>query len=455
MHSTNPTTGKLIKQYDAHDAAEAAAIIEQADTAFGEWKNTDLAQRAELLHRVAKLLEENKDHYAGLMSNEMGKVFKEGVSEIEKCAWVCHYYAEHGAKFLANEPVELDNGKSFVTFQPLGVILAVMPWNFPFWQVFRFAAPTLMAGNAAILKHASNVCGCALEIEKLFKDASAPENLFRTVLVPGKEAEHLIQHPKIQAVTLTGSTEAGRSVARIAGEYLKKTVLELGGSDPYIILEDANIEAAAAACTKSRMINAGQSCIAAKRFIVVDSVYETFLDKFLHQMQQIKMGNPLTEDTDIGPQASIELRDNLHKQVMASIGAGATCILGGTIPKDEGAFYPPTVLVDVPSDCPAYHEEMFGPVASIIRAKDREEAIQLANDSSFGLGSAVFTRNVAVGEEIAEKQLHAGACFVNDFVKSDPRLPFGGIKQSGYGRELSLFGIREFVNIKAIYVSST
>ncbi len=453
MHSTNPTTDTLIQRYEAYDLAQINAIIEQTHQAFLTWKATDFSERAALLNRVADVLEKNKARYGRLMSDEMGKLLKEGISEIEKCVWVCRYYAEHGAQFLDDEAVTLDSGKSFITFQPLGVILAVMPWNFPFWQVFRFAAPTLMAGNSTILKHASNVCGCALAIEEVFKEAGAPVDLFRTVLVSGKEVESIIRHPHIRAVTLTGSTEAGRAVAKTAGECLKKSVLELGGSDPYIILEDANLEKAAAACVKSRMINAGQSCIAAKRFIVVDSIYNQFLAIFSEKMSQLKMGNPLEETVDIGPQANTILRESLHKQVLASIATGAKCLLGGKIPEGAGAFYPPTILADVTPDTPAYHEELFGPVASIIRATDEKDAIRIANDTHFGLGSAIFTENLARGESIARNDINAGACFVNDFVKSDPRLPFGGIKESGYGRELALFGIREFVNIKAVHIA--
>ncbi len=453
MQSINPATEEIIGHFEAHSAKDAVHIIEQAHSAFLNWRKTDFAARATLLNNVAQTLETNKERYAELMANEMGKVVKEGISEIEKCASVCRYYAEHGAEFLADETVQLDSGESFITYQPLGVILAIMPWNFPFWQVFRFAAPTIMAGNSAILKHASNVCGCALEIEEIFNASGAPEHLFNSILIKGADTKHLIQHPLVQAVTLTGSTEAGKSVAKTAGEALKKSVLELGGSDPYIILEDADIEQAAKLCVQSRMLNAGQSCIAAKRMIVFDKIYDSFLDSFTTEMKKVTTGNPLEDGINIGPQATIELRDQLHQQVEASIKAGAKCTLGGTIPFGVGAFYPPTILVNVDKDCPAYSEEMFGPVATVIRAKDEADAIRIANDTSFGLGSAIFTQNTKHGKKLAKEQLHAGACFVNDFVKSDPRVPFGGIKESGYGRELSKHGIREFVNVKSIHIA--
>lgn len=453
MQSINPATEEIIGHFEAHSPKDAVHIIEQAHSAFLDWRKTDFAARTTLLNNVAKTLERNKERYAELMANEMGKVVKEGISEVEKCASVCRYYAEHGAKFLADETIQLDSGESFITYQPLGVILAIMPWNFPFWQVFRFAAPTIMAGNSAILKHASNVCGCALEIEEIFNTSGAPEHLFNSILIKGANTKQLIQHPLVQAVTLTGSTEAGKSVAKTAGETLKKSVLELGGSDPYIILEDADIEQAAKLCVQSRMLNAGQSCIAAKRMIVVDKIYDTFLDSFTTEMKKITAGNPLEDGINIGPQATIELRDQLHQQVEASIKAGAKCTLGGTIPSGVGAFYPPTILVNVDKNCPAYSQEMFGPVATVIRAKDEADAIRIANDTSFGLGSAIFTQNTEHGKKLAKEQLHAGACFVNDFVKSDPRIPFGGIKESGYGRELSKHGIREFVNVKSIHIA--
>jgi succinate-semialdehyde dehydrogenase/glutarate-semialdehyde dehydrogenase len=365
---------------------------------------------------------------------------------------VCDYYAENAEAFLEPEVIPTDATRSFVTFEPLGVVLAVMPWNFPFWQVFRFAAPALMAGNVGVLKHASNVPGCALAIENVFRQAGFPEHAFRTLLVSGSRVDPIIEHPCVRAVTLTGSAPAGRAVARKSGEMLKKTVLELGGSDPYVILEDAVLEQAATACVTSRIINAGQSCIAAKRFVVVEPVRERFERLFVEQMRAKRMGDPLHETTDIGPQARRDLRDELHRQVAASIDCGARCLLGGEIPEGKGAFYPPTVLADVRKGMPAYDEELFGPVAAIIPAQDEKDAVRIANDTVFGLGAAIFTTDTARGERIAAAELDAGACFVNAFVRSDPRLPFGGVKESGYGRELSHFGIKEFVNIKTVYV---
>ena len=339
-----------------------------------------------------------------------------------------------------------------MSYQPLGVVLAIMPWNFPFWQVFRFAAPNLMTGNAGILKHASNVSGCALAIESVFKEAGFPKNLFRTIIYPSKKTEGVIKHNLIKAVTITGSVPAGKSVAKAAGSVLKKTVLELGGSDPYVILEDADLNEAASTCVNARLINGGQSCIAAKRFIIVEKVYDKFEELFLSVMKNKKMGDPMNEINDVGPQASTELRDELHHQVEKSIEIGAALLLGGKIPSGKGAYYPPTILKNVKKGMPAYDEELFGPVAALIKVKDEAEAIEVANDSIFGLGAAVFTKDLKKGEKLAAKKLNAGCCFVNALVKSDPRLPFGGIKESGYGRELSPFGIKEFVNIKTVYI---
>lgn len=453
MKSTNPATGELIATYDPISFEKTDRIIKKAAAAQSSWQDTPFEKRAVLLRRAADLLRENAREYGRLMAREMGKPVYQGVSEAEKCAWVCDYYANHGADFLAPQEIDSDAVKSYVIFQPLGVVLAVMPWNFPFWQVFRFAAPTLMAGNAGLLKHASNVLGCALAIEKVFKDAGFPKNLFRTLLIESKQVDSVIKNDLVRAVTLTGSTKAGQAVAQTAGSVLKKTVLELGGSDAYVILEDADIDSAVKTCVHSRLINSGQSCIAAKRFVVVKSQLEKFTKQFVEEMSKQKMGDPFDEEADIGPQARHDLRDELHEQVRKSIEKGAKCLLGGEVPNSKGAFYPPTVLTDVLPGMPAYEEELFGPVASIIAAEDEADAIRIANDTVFGLGGAVFTRDVDRGEKIAAEQLQAGACFVNTFVKSDPRLPFGGIKESGYGRELSSFGIHEFVNIKTVYVA--
>jgi len=387
------------------------------------------------------------------MTEEMGKPIVQSRAEIEKCASVCDFYAQKAKEFLTPEKIETDAQKSYVSFQPLGIVLAVMPWNFPFWQVFRFLAPALMAGNAGVLKHASNVPGCALAIEEVIRKAGFPQNLFRALLIGSKDVNSVIEHSLVKAVTLTGSTLAGKAVAAKAGSVLKKSVLELGGSDPYVILDDADLDMAVSACVASRLVNGGQSCIAAKRFIVVESIRSEFEKLFVEQMKAKKMGNPIEENTDIGPQARHDLRNQLHNQVQQSIKDGAKLILGGEIPEDKGAYYPPTVLTDIKKGMLAYDEELFGPVASIIPAKDEADALEKANDSVFGLGAAVFTKDIKKGEQIAEKGLEAGCCFVNTFVRSDPRLPFGGIKESGYGRELSSFGIREFVNIKTVYVA--
>jgi succinate-semialdehyde dehydrogenase / glutarate-semialdehyde dehydrogenase len=379
-------------------------------------------------------------------------VKREAISEVEKCASVCSFYAENAESFLKNEPIKTEASESYVTYQPIGTVLAVMPWNFPFWQVFRFLAPALMAGNTGVLKHASNVSGCALSIEQLVAEAGFPENVFRILLIGSKAVKAVIENPKIKAVTLTGSTPAGRAVASAAGAALKKSVLELGGSDPYLILEDADVNTAARLCVASRLINAGQSCIGAKRFIVVDSVYEQFRSEFVRLMSEAKFGDPLDPQTNIGPLARADLRDELHQQVEKSRELGAVVLLGGYIPKADAPFYPPTVMENVVPGMPAYQEEMFGPVAVLFRVKTEEEAVRIANDTVFGLGASVFTSNLEKGKSLAEKGLEAGCVFVNDFVKSDPRLPFGGIKESGYGRELSSIGIREFVNVKTVVV---
>ena len=452
LSSINPANNILIKNYDEMTSPESADIISLADKAFKNWKETSYIYRSELMKNAAKVLRENSEEYSVLMTIEMGKPIVQSRAEVEKCVWVCDYYADNAEKFLADEIIKTEATKSFVSYQPLGVILAVMPWNFPFWQVFRFAAPNLMAGNAGLLKHASNVSGCALAIEDVFRKAGFPENLFRTLLVKSKNVKDIISNTKVQAVTLTGSVPAGKSVAALAGSLIKKTVLELGGSDPYVVLEDADLHLAAMSCVTSRLINAGQSCIAAKRFIIVESVYDDFEKLYLEIMSKKKMGDPLDENNDLGPQASIQLRDELHDQVLRSIKQGAELILGGAVPEIYGAYYPPTILRNVKPGMPAFDEELFGPVAALIKAADENDAIDLANNSIFGLGASVFTKNIKRGEQIAKEKLNAGCCFVNDFVKSDPRLPFGGIKESGYGRELSPFGIKEFMNIKTVYI---
>lgn len=452
LKTINPANGELVQEYQELAPQQTQYTVSKAHDAYEDWRQTPFDERAALMRKAADVLRKRADEYAKLMATEMGKPLKGGRAEAEKCAWVCDYYADNAEDFLKPEMIETDASKSFVTFQPIGVVLAVMPWNFPFWQVFRFAAPALMAGNAAVLKHASNVSGCALAIENIFKQAGFPEDIFRTLLIGSGQVEAVIQNPLVKAVTLTGSTPAGKAVAKKAGEMLKKTVLELGGSDPYVVLADANLEQTIETCVASRLINSGQSCIAAKRFIVEKAIGETFEQLFVERMKAYRYGDPMSQESDIGPMARHDLRDDLHHQVVDSIEKGAECLLGGEIPQHKGAFYPPTVLTRVSRGMRAYNEELFGPVASIIIADDEDEAIAIANDSVFGLGAAVFTKDVAKGEMLAAERLEAGCCFVNSFVKSDPRLPFGGIKESGYGRELSHYGIKEFVNIKSVYV---
>ena len=452
LQSVNPVTNQVVKTHESHSDNGVEKIINSVDKTWHHWRSTSYLFRSRLMQNVSSLLRARKKELAMLMAIEMGKVISEGMAEIEKCAWVCDYYATNAENFLENEPIATEAQKSYVSYQPLGTILAIMPWNFPFWQVFRFAAPTLMAGNTAVLKHASNVPGCALAIEEIFREAGFPENVFRTLLIGSKQVAKVIQHNAIKAVSLTGSTPAGKSVAALAGSELKKCVLELGGSDPYLILEDANIEDAAKKCAAGRLLNAGQSCIGAKRFIVDEKVYAHFLEEFTHEMAAAQFGDPTDEESDMGPLARADLRDELHQQVVNSVAKGAEVIIGGEIPHRKGAYYPPTILENVQPGMPAYDEELFGPVASVIKVKSLKEAIAVANDTVFGLGAAVFTSNLKQGENIAEMQLEAGACFVNDFVKSDPRLPFGGIKTSGYGRELSAQGIKEFMNIKTVVV---
>jgi succinate-semialdehyde dehydrogenase / glutarate-semialdehyde dehydrogenase len=453
IESINPASGEVLSRYEEMSPQSIAETIDQAHRAFLEWRRVPIGERTRLLRSAAEILRTRSAEYGRLMALEMGKPLRDGIAEAQKCALACDYYAEHGERLLSSEAVKTEAHKSFVTFNPLGVVLAVMPWNFPFWQVFRFAAPGLAAGNAAVLKHASNVPGCALAIEEIFRTAGFPQNLFRTLMIGNQQVTAVIEHPLVRAATLTGSGPAGRAVASRAGALLKKTVLELGGSDPYLILEDADLDAAAEVSTKGRLVNSGQSCIAAKRFIVVEKVRKDFEERFVRRMQAVKVGDPLEEQTAVGPLARHDLRDALHRQVQMSIDKGARCLLGGSIPPGRGAYYPPTVLSDVRKGMPAYDEELFGPVAAVISVRDEEEAIATANDSPFGLGGCVITRDRARGERIAAERIDSGMVFVNEPVRSDPRLPFGGVKESGYGRELSGYGIKEFVNIKTIYVA--
>jgi succinate-semialdehyde dehydrogenase/glutarate-semialdehyde dehydrogenase len=451
IESVNPATDEVINTYQEMTPSAVTAAIADTFAAARAWRHVPFAERAVPMKKAAAILRERKAELAKLMALEMGKPLKQGIAEAEKCALGCDYYAEHAEAHLAREEVITDASKSYIVFEPLGVVLAVMPWNFPFWQVFRFAAPALMAGNAGVLKHASNVPGCALEIEGIFTAAGFPKSVFRTLLIGSKQVKAVIEHPMVAAVTLTGSTPAGKAVAAQAGGVLKKTVLELGGSDPYIILEDADLDLAVQTCATSRLINSGQSCVNAKRFIVVEPLARVFTERLVAAMKSRKMGDPLADGTDIGPQARRDLRDDLHQQVLASIARGASLLLGGDVPGGTGSFYPPTVLADVKPGMPAYDEELFGPVASIMTARDEAHAVQIANDTIFGLGAAVFTKDVARGERVA-RELEAGCTFVNTLVASDPRLPFGGIKESGYGRELGTYGIREFTNVKTVYV---
>ena len=452
LRSVNPATGNTLQSFVEMTEDEVNAIIESVHGAFNGWRKTSFSFRAERMKEVAYLLRDRKEEFGTLMTEEMGKPYKQSIAEAEKCAWVCEYYADNAEKFLANKDIATEASDSFVSYQPIGIVLAVMPWNFPFWQVFRFAAPALMAGNVGILKHASNVQVCAQAIEDIFTAADFPENLFKNLVIGSDKVENVIKNPLVKAVTLTGSTPAGKAVASLAGSMLKKTVLELGGSDPYVILEDADLDQAVNACITGRMLNTGQSCIAAKRFIVVEPCRPEFTDKVAKKIKNMNMGDPLDLTIDIGPMVNISARDELHQQVIASLDKGAVLVTGGIIPEPPGSFYPPTLLVDVTPGMPAFDDELFGPVAVIITAKDEQQALELANQTKFGLGAAVFTADVKKGKKIAVEVLEAGSCFVNDFVKSDPRLPFGGIKESGYGRELSEFGIHEFVNIKSVVV---
>ncbi|MGO8952436.1 MAG: NAD-dependent succinate-semialdehyde dehydrogenase [Rhodomicrobium sp.] len=449
----NPASGEPGKAYRGHSREEALAIARSASVTFDDWRRLPFSERGKCMKSAAAILRRRALEFAELMTAEMGKTRTEGLGEIEKCAFNCDFFAGHAERFLEREPVDMGGPKAFVTFNPLGTVLAIMPWNFPFWQVFRFAAPSLMAGNTAVLKHASNVPGCALAIEEVFRDAGVPADVFRTLLIPSRDVEAVIDSPEIAAVTLTGSVAAGKSVAQAAGRNLKKCVLELGGSDAYLILEDADMNRAAEVSAAARMVNGGQSCIAGKRFIVVSGVKEAFEKAFAEKMKAIAMGDPRDPQTRLGPMQSIPARDEIHRQVQESIAKGARLLCGGAIPDKPGAWYPPTVLSDVKPGQPAHDEEVFGPVAAIIEARGEDDAIRIANNSQFGLGSGVITSNAERGERIAAGLLEAGMSFVNGAVRSDPRMPFGGVKHSGYGRECSHFGIREFVNIKSVLVS--
>jgi succinate-semialdehyde dehydrogenase/glutarate-semialdehyde dehydrogenase len=449
----DPSTGRELRSIpDDSDEAVDRAVASAVEAQRG-WAGEDFEARGRILRKAAALLRDRSDRWAALMAEEMGKPLEQGRSEVEKCAWVCEFYAERAAHFLADEPTEVEGARAYVAFRPLGVVLSIMPWNYPFWQVFRFAAPALMAGNAVLLKHASNVPGCSGAIEGIFRMAGAPEGLLTAVFLDNDRAGDLIDRPEVAAVTLTGSTRAGKAVGARAGGALKKSVLELGGSDPYLILADADLEEAVEACARGRLVNSGQSCVAAKRFVVVPEVRQAFEEGLVRRMAQATMGAPTEEGVQVGPQAREDLRDGLHDQVTRSLEGGARLLLGGEVPDRPGWFYPPTVLTDVAPGQPAYDEELFGPVAAIIPVSDEAEALRVANDSVFGLGGAIFSADLARAERLARDELHVGCAFVNDHVRSHPALPFGGVGESGYGRELGSFGIREFVNVKTVWIA--
>jgi acyl-CoA reductase-like NAD-dependent aldehyde dehydrogenase len=451
IQTINPTTGEVLETFEPYNERQINEALEQARHAFVQWRATPFAERANHLRSIASYLRDHQSELARLAVLEMGKSITEAEAEVEKCAWNCEYFAEHAQEFLREEYVATNATQSYIAFQPLGVILAVMPWNFPYWQVFRFAAPALMAGNTAVLKHASNVSRVALEIERIFQEAGLPRGVLRTVLVPGSDTRRLIEDPRIAAVTLTGSDAAGVEVAAASGQVLKKTVLELGGSDAFIVLEDADLDQAAQVAVTARFQNNGQSCIAAKRFIVVEAVAEAFERKFVEAVSKAQVGNPLNRETRIGPMARGDLRDALDRQVQASIRMGARVLLGGKPMEGKGYFYAPTIVTDVTSDMPMFREETFGPAAAVIHARDTEHAVELANDSVFGLSCNLWTRDIEQARRLASR-IAAGSLFINGMTASDPRLPFGGIKRSGYGRELSWFGIREFVNVQTVWI---
>jgi succinate-semialdehyde dehydrogenase / glutarate-semialdehyde dehydrogenase len=445
----NPTTGKRVKEFDELNPAEIERRIRLAHDAFATWSHTPIETRIRVVARAAELLEQRKDDYARLMTLEMGKLFVAAREEALKCALGCRFYAEHGARMLANEPVVSGEEHGYVAFHPLGVVLAIMPWNFPFWQVIRFAAPALVAGNVGLLKHASNVPQCALALEQLFLDAGAPNGVFQTLLIGSDAVGAVLGDRRVVAATLTGSEGAGSQVASQAGKHIKKTVLELGGSDPFIVMPSANLERAVDTAVKARAINNGQSCIAAKRFIVHEAIAREFEERFLKAMAALQVGDPMDEKTQVGPLASAQVIGDLEKQVAATVRSGARVPVGGKRLDRPGFFFAPTVLTDIPQDSPAYRDELFGPVASVFRARDAQDAIRIANDTRFGLASAVWTSDATEADYFA-RELQAGTVFVNGMVASDPRFPFGGVKQSGYGRELSAYGLREFVNVKTV-----
>jgi len=452
INSINPASAEVLARFDPFTPDEVDHALDQAEDAFIAWRERSFEERAVPMRRLAALLRERADRYGRLITLEMGKPIVEARAELEKCAWGCEHYAEHAARYLADEVITTNARRSLVAFQPLGIVLAVMPWNFPFWQVIRFAAPALMAGNSAVLKHASNVPQCALAIEEVFRDAGFPEGLLRTLLLAGSQVEPIIDDPRVRAVTLTGSSDTGSRIAQLAGRALKKTVLELGGSDPFIVLADADLGQAAKIATRARNQNTGQSCIAAKRFIAVESIATDFERRFAAEVAALQVGDPLDTQTQIGPLAREDLRETLERQVRESVGMGARVLTGGGRGDRKGWYYQPTVLADVTENMPVFKEETFGPVAAVVRVRDADEAVRVANDSAYGLGANLWTRDLALGERLA-RRIESGSVFVNGMVASDPRLPFGGVKRSGYGRELSSYGIKEFVNIQTIWIA--
>ena len=454
FQSINPSNGKVIANHQLQSKNSLDKIVVKVNEAFISWRSMKIEDRCKCFKEASELLIEKKDELSIIMANEMGKPISQGMAEIEKCSFVCKYYSDNAKSFLNDKIVETDASKSYVSYQPLGIILGIMPWNFPFWQVFRFIAPTMIAGNTVLLKHAPNVQNCAIAIEKILLESGFPQNCYKNIIISHQDVSSLIQDFNIKAVSFTGSTLAGRDIAKQSGKVLKKNVLELGGNDAYIVLKDADIDLAASCCATGRLLNAGQSCIAAKRFIVENDVKEQFQKKLISIMEQQKVGYPLDAKTTIGPLASKKAKKILMSQISKSIDMGAKLIFESDYPQDidQSSFHPVSVLTNVKKGMPAYHEELFGPVASIINADNEREAIRLANDTIFGLGSAIFTKDVKKGEYIAKNEIESGSAFVNDFVRSDPRLPFGGIKASGYGNELSSYGILEFVNTKTIYI---
>jgi succinate-semialdehyde dehydrogenase/glutarate-semialdehyde dehydrogenase len=449
--SLNPLTGQLIREFEEHNDQAVQKTLNRAEDTYAGWREVTFAERASRMHAAARQLRQNKDRYAQLMTDEMGKLKREAVAEVEKCAMTCDYYAKHAADFLADEPLSVENGEAYLTYEPIGAVLAVMPWNFPFWQAIRFAAPNLMAGNVGLLKHAPNVPQCALALEEVFREAGFPEGTFQNLFISNEQVATLLEDPRVRAATLTGSERAGSAVAQKSGEQLKKTVLELGGSDPFIVLPDADLDQAVAAAVQSRMLNCGQSCIAAKRFIVLREVADAFTDALVERMGKLQQGDPNDSTTDYGPMAREDLANELLRQVRKTVTQGAKVLLGADRPDREGAFFNATVLTDVPKGSPAYAQELFGPVAAVFAVADEDEAVRLANDSPYGLGGSVWTQDVEKGKALAQR-IDSGAVYVNKMMASHPAVPFGGVKRSGYGRELSYLGIREFTNQKTVWV---